>query len=93
MPKFSRRNVLKNGAVLAAGAATMGSGVRYVDAADRAGARLLIVQTEAPEEVVLERLTGRQRFRDAGHLSDASWDVYLNMQATAEPIRRNYFHT
>ncbi|MDP2983731.1 MAG: twin-arginine translocation signal domain-containing protein [Candidatus Latescibacter sp.] len=39
MPKFSRRNILKGGAVLAAGAAAMGSGVRSVDAADRAGAR------------------------------------------------------
>ena len=39
MPKFSRRNVLKSGAALAAGAAAMGSGVRSADAADRAGSR------------------------------------------------------
>jgi hypothetical protein len=35
--KFTRRNVLKTGAALAAGTAAMGSGVRYADAADRAG--------------------------------------------------------
>ena len=39
MPKMSRRNVLKTGAALAAGTAVMGSGVRYADAADRAGAK------------------------------------------------------
>lgn len=39
MSGISRRNVLKTGAVVAAGAAGMGSGIRYVDAADRAGAR------------------------------------------------------
>jgi len=39
MLKMSRRNVLKTGAALAAGTAAMGSGVRYADAADRAGAK------------------------------------------------------
>ena len=39
MAKLSRRNVLKTGAVLAAGTAGIGSGVRYVDAADRAGSK------------------------------------------------------
>ena len=39
MPILSRRNILKSGAMIAAGTAVLGSGVRYVDAADRAGAR------------------------------------------------------
>ncbi|MFA6473122.1 MAG: hypothetical protein WCU00_13910 [Candidatus Latescibacterota bacterium] len=39
MTEFSRRNILKNGAVIAAGVASMGSGVRYAQAGDRAGAQ------------------------------------------------------
>jgi uncharacterized phosphosugar-binding protein len=39
MPKMSRRNVLKSGAAFAAGTAAMGTGVRYVEASDRAGAK------------------------------------------------------
>ncbi|MCE5249566.1 hypothetical protein LLG96_05025 [bacterium] len=39
MAKLSRRNILKTGAVLAAGAAGTGTGVRYADAADRAGSK------------------------------------------------------
>jgi len=39
MAKITRRNVLKSGAALAAGTAAMGSGVRHVDAADRAGTK------------------------------------------------------
>ena len=39
MPKLSRRNVLKSGALLAAGTAALGGGVRYADAADRAGSK------------------------------------------------------
>ncbi|MFC1693793.1 twin-arginine translocation signal domain-containing protein [Candidatus Latescibacterota bacterium] len=40
MPNLSRRNVLKTGAVLAAGTTVgVGSGIRCVDAADRAGSK------------------------------------------------------
>jgi len=39
MGTLSRRNVLKTGALLTAGVTGLGSGVSYVDAADRAGAR------------------------------------------------------
>ncbi len=39
MGSLSRRNVLKTGALLTAGVTGLGSGVSYVDAADRAGAR------------------------------------------------------
>ncbi|MBN1294231.1 MAG: hypothetical protein JXB48_20520 [Candidatus Latescibacteria bacterium] len=39
MAKLTRRNMLKTGAVLTAGASGMGTGVRYVNAADRAGSR------------------------------------------------------
>ncbi len=39
MSKLSRRNLLKSGAVLAAGTAALGTGVRHADAADRAGSK------------------------------------------------------
>jgi hypothetical protein len=39
MARISRRNVLKSGAMIAAGTATLGTGVRYVDASDRAGSK------------------------------------------------------
>lgn len=59
--------------------------------ADRTGAKLIIAKTEAPEETVAQRLAGRQRPSDPAELSEATWDVYLKMKATAEPIRRNHF--
>ncbi len=39
MPKISRRNLLKTGAAMAAGTAVAGTGVRYAEAADRAGSK------------------------------------------------------
>jgi uncharacterized phosphosugar-binding protein len=39
MPKFSRRSLLQNGAVLAAGAAFTENNPRYVDASERAGSQ------------------------------------------------------
>lgn len=56
--------------------------------ADKAGARLLIVRTVAPEEVVRERLARRQKARDPHDLSDADWHVYKRMQRRQQPIGR-----
>ena len=39
MKKLSRRNLLKTGAAVVAGAAGTGTGIRYADAADRAGSK------------------------------------------------------
>lgn len=59
--------------------------------ADQTGAKLIIVQTEAPKEVVAQRLAGRGRGIDRADRSEATWDVYLKMKATVEKIRRNHF--
>jgi hypothetical protein len=45
--------------------------------AHRTGAKLVIVQTVAPEEIVRARLEKRLRDREAGDLSDANWTIYL----------------
>lgn len=52
--------------------------------ADRAGAKLVIVQTVAPEDVVKERLDRRTEQRDADDLSDADWRIYQAMRREAE---------
>lgn len=56
--------------------------------ADRAGARLIIVHTVAPPEVVQARLDKRQQNRSPGDLSDADWSIYRRMERRQEPIRR-----
>lgn len=56
--------------------------------AEQAGARLVIVQTVAPEEVVRARLERRLTQRDPGDISDATWSVYRRMAERQEPIRR-----
>ncbi|MBI3287121.1 MAG: ATP-binding protein [Chloroflexi bacterium] len=52
--------------------------------AERAGAKLVIVRTWAPEEVVRQRLMGRP----ADDYSDADWNVYQALTQTEQPIRR-----
>jgi len=56
--------------------------------ADRAGARLIIVHTVAPPQVVQARLDKRQQNRSPGDLSDADWSIYRRMERRQEPIRR-----
>jgi len=53
--------------------------------ARRSGARLLIVRTVAPEEVVRHRLAGRQA--DSESASDADWQVYRRMAHREQRIR------
>jgi hypothetical protein len=56
--------------------------------AEKNNAKLVIVQTVAPEEVVKERLAKRHTARDDHDLSDADWEVYSRMKQYREPIGR-----
>jgi predicted kinase len=59
--------------------------------ADKASAKLIIVRTKAPEELVAQRLTGRRQRANLDDRSDATWDVYQKMKPIEERIRRNHF--
>ncbi len=48
--------------------------------ADKSGAKLVIVQTVAPEEVVHERLERRKLHENADDISDADWRIYQSMR-------------
>jgi predicted kinase len=63
---------------------------RLYNIADRYKARLIIARTEAPPEVVRERLKDRAEKSRNGEKSDADWKVYLKLSATAEKIRRRH---
>ncbi|MBI5034545.1 MAG: AAA family ATPase [Chloroflexi bacterium] len=58
--------------------------------ADKTNARLIIVQTIAPDHVVRERLQRRLENHDPVDLSDADWNVHESLKAELEPIRRAY---
>jgi DegV family protein with EDD domain len=61
------------------------------DIAERAGVRLIIVQTEAPPDVARERLRARTSAPSADlDASDATEAVYNRMKEGAEPIQRPY---
>lgn len=49
-------------------------------------ARLVIVQTVAPETVVKERLEKRSVTRDLDDIYDANWAIYKRMASTQQPI-------
>lgn len=51
-----------------------------------AAAKLVIVQTVAPEAVVRERLEKRKIARDSDDISDANWAIYKRMVTTQQPI-------
>lgn len=57
--------------------------------AARLGIKLLLVQVEAPPEVVYERMQRRQR--EADSRSDADWAVYQKMKGSVEKIRRPHY--
>lgn len=59
--------------------------------ASRSGAKLIVIQVQAPPETVRERLQNRQEVRDPRDHSDADWSVYQRMRPAQERIRRNYF--
>jgi predicted kinase len=59
-------------------------------AAERAGARLILVWVEAPTEVVRERLLARERAAVPQYDSGAGWEVYVRMKPRREKISRNH---
>ena len=56
--------------------------------AERTGARLLLVEVRADQDVVRERLARRATSDNHGDRSDATLDVYESMRREAEPIER-----
>jgi predicted kinase len=58
--------------------------------AERAGAKLVIVKTVAPEPVIQERLEKRARKRDKVGFSDATWEIYEQLKRNVDRIRRPY---
>lgn len=59
--------------------------------AQRLQAKLILVQVEAPREVVRERLQGRAEGINREDKSDAGWSIYQRMKNRVERISRNYF--
>lgn len=53
-------------------------------------ARLVLIRTTAPEDVVRERLARRFDSRDPHDHSDADWDVHQMLKAEMEPLRRSH---
>lgn len=58
--------------------------------AERHGARYVVVQVTAPEDVALRRLECRLRERDPLDRSDAGPAVYARMRSEVEPIGRDH---
>jgi len=59
-------------------------------AAERAGAKLILVWVEAPPEVVRQRLLARERTLAPQCDSQAGWEVYNKMKPRREKISRNH---
>jgi len=64
---------------------------RLYHIAEMVGAKLIIVQVEAPPEVVLKRLEGRERRVNPEDTSTANWQVYKKMKHAQQHITRNHF--
>jgi hypothetical protein len=60
-------------------------------AAERAGARLILVWVEAPTEIVRQRLAAREKSAIPQYDSEAGWEVYNRMKPRREKISRNHF--
>ncbi|HUV57088.1 MAG TPA: ATP-binding protein [Dehalococcoidales bacterium] len=82
--------LLKRGFPLILDATNLSEGHReyLYSIADHLGVKLVLVQVEAPSQVVRERLKGR---RGSGTKSDADWMVYQRMRPSVQPIRRNHY--
>jgi predicted kinase len=59
-------------------------------AAERAGAKLILVWIEAPPEVVRQRLLAREEAAIPQYDSEAGWEVYNKMKPRREKISRNH---
>jgi predicted kinase len=55
---------------------------------ERAGAKVCVLITYAPVEVIRARLRHRAERRDPDDQSDADWAVYRRMRRDAEPVPR-----
>jgi predicted kinase len=62
----------------------------FYRAAERAGAKLILVWIEAPTEVVRQRLLARERAAVPQYDSKAGWEVYNKMKPRSEKISRNH---
>jgi predicted kinase len=62
------------------------------EVAQKNGARLIIVEVNAPPELVKERLKARSTQPDTRNKSDADWAVYQKMKPGAEKISRPHFN-
>jgi predicted kinase len=60
-------------------------------AAQRAGAKLILVRVEAPAEVVRQRLLAREKAAIPQYDSEAGWEVHNKMKPRREKISRNHF--
>ena len=63
----------------------------FYHAAERAGAKLILVWVEAPPEVVRQRLLAREKTAMHQYDSEAGWEVYNKMKPRREKISRNHF--
>jgi hypothetical protein len=63
----------------------------FYHAAEKTGAGLIIVQVEAPPEVVKDRLKNRIAHPVANDRSDADWAVYQRMKPSVEKIKLPHF--
>jgi len=64
---------------------------RLYNIAERLSARLILISVQAPPELVQIRLKKRIAVKSVQDNSDADWEVYRKMQATAEKIKRRHF--
>jgi predicted kinase len=62
----------------------------FYRAAERAGAKLILVYVEAPSEVVRQRLLAREKTTMPQCDSEAGWEVYNKMKPRRERISRNH---
>ncbi len=60
-------------------------------AAEKAGAKLVLVCVEAPSGVVRQRLLVREKGFASQDDSQAGWEVYRRMKSHKEKVSRNYF--
>jgi predicted kinase len=59
--------------------------------AGRTGARLILVEVEAPPQTVQNRLKDRLLERNSYNYSDATWEIYQRMKKSAEKIRLPHY--
>lgn len=64
---------------------------RIYNIAERLNARLIIVRTEAPPELVQKRLKQRMIRENKEDNSDADWAVYQKMKTTVDKINHRHF--